>query len=241
MLGDREVIHQLQALVAKLPFIILGAVCRFLTRITVILIVNWTGCLLAWSQITAQGAFQKNIAIALPNYYHVEPNLHLIYNSLAGNGWLGEGWSLVGSSEIFRASAGRGAPITMRLTVSFSMALNYCPAKGQRGIELAASPSCKYKEMPQQQAFAARIENSNESLSIPRRLVVVSGTSGRKMEPSERTLRVFDLALRSRCRSVGILRAFRTRPGTWCHLPTNKQLRAAAPAKSICRRSRTVR
>ena len=110
MLGDREVIHQLQALVAKLPFIILGAVCRFLTRITVILIVNWTGCLLAWSQITAQGAFQKNIAIALPNYYHVEPNLHLIYNSLAGNGWLGEGWSLVGSSEIFRASAGRGAP-----------------------------------------------------------------------------------------------------------------------------------
>jgi len=56
------------------------------------------------------GTFQTSIPIRVPPYHGIEPKLALTYNSGAGNGFVGVGWSLSGFSRIERASPGYGAP-----------------------------------------------------------------------------------------------------------------------------------
>ncbi len=56
------------------------------------------------------GAFSTEIPIIVPNYYDLEPELSLVYNSGAGDGFVGMGWGLSDQSFIERASPGQGAP-----------------------------------------------------------------------------------------------------------------------------------
>lgn len=50
----------------------------------------------------SSGSFSQTIPIAVPSYYGIEPSLALSYNSSAGNGIAGVGWSLSGWSTIER-------------------------------------------------------------------------------------------------------------------------------------------
>jgi hypothetical protein len=61
-------------------------------------------------EVSARGAFSDKIPIAVPEFHTITPQLSLTYESSAGNGWTGLGWSLDGVSEIERGAAGRGAP-----------------------------------------------------------------------------------------------------------------------------------
>jgi RHS repeat-associated protein len=56
------------------------------------------------------GAYKTSVAITVPPYHGISPQLRLAYNSNDGNGVLGRGWSLEGYSRIVRASALSGAP-----------------------------------------------------------------------------------------------------------------------------------
>src|SRR5216684_4786975 len=64
----------------------------------------------AAADVTPSGAYQSAIPIEVPPYHGLEPRLSLVYNSNAGNGFLGVGWGLAGYSTIQRSSRGRGVP-----------------------------------------------------------------------------------------------------------------------------------
>ncbi|MFH1018127.1 MAG: FG-GAP-like repeat-containing protein [Pseudomonadota bacterium] len=55
------------------------------------------------------GSFSKTIPIDVPGYHGIEPNLSLSYNSSAGNGFAGVGWSLSGFSFIEHRGANKFA------------------------------------------------------------------------------------------------------------------------------------
>ncbi|HKE15955.1 MAG TPA: FG-GAP-like repeat-containing protein, partial [Kofleriaceae bacterium] len=56
-----------------------------------------------------RGSFHQSIRIEVPRFHDLEPDLALVYDSAAGNGWVGVGWGVSGSSQIARVSPGRGA------------------------------------------------------------------------------------------------------------------------------------
>jgi hypothetical protein len=56
------------------------------------------------------GAAQHRVAITVPAWKGLEPELAIAYASSATNGWLGAGMTLEGVSMIERVSADRGAP-----------------------------------------------------------------------------------------------------------------------------------
>jgi RHS repeat-associated protein len=56
------------------------------------------------------GGYATAIAIDVPPYRGLEPDVRLVYDSQGRDGALGRGWSIAGASYIERASAGRGAP-----------------------------------------------------------------------------------------------------------------------------------
>jgi RHS repeat-associated protein len=56
------------------------------------------------------GSARTAIPVAAPPFHGLEPKLALSYDSSAGNGLVGVGWSLTGFSFIERASRGHGAP-----------------------------------------------------------------------------------------------------------------------------------
>jgi hypothetical protein len=56
------------------------------------------------------GAFVTEVPIEVPEFRDITPALSLAYNSSSGNGWMGVGWGVSGSSFITRQSVGRGAP-----------------------------------------------------------------------------------------------------------------------------------
>jgi len=56
------------------------------------------------------GSYSTEVPIEVPKYHGLEPALAIVYSSAAGNGFLGQGWSLTGFSAIERASSGRGTP-----------------------------------------------------------------------------------------------------------------------------------
>lgn len=61
-------------------------------------------------QVDARGAFSDAIPLQVPAYRGLEPQLALKYESGAGNGVVGQGWTLTGVTEVERAGAGKGAP-----------------------------------------------------------------------------------------------------------------------------------
>jgi hypothetical protein len=63
-----------------------------------------------WNVAAGHGTYNDAIAIDLPPFRSITPELALRYDSSAGNGELGVGWSLDGVSIIERASPGKGAP-----------------------------------------------------------------------------------------------------------------------------------
>src|SRR5438270_595832 len=56
------------------------------------------------------GSYDQQIAIDVPAFRGLEPKLTIHYNSGAGNGELGVGWTLTGFSVIERTSGINGAP-----------------------------------------------------------------------------------------------------------------------------------
>lgn len=63
-----------------------------------------------WNVAAAHGSYSDAIPIELPPFRSITPQLDLRYDSSAGNGPLGVGWSLDGVGIIERASPGKGAP-----------------------------------------------------------------------------------------------------------------------------------
>src|SRR5690242_19117200 len=61
-------------------------------------------------RVDGSGAFTDSIAIRVPEFHGVSPNLALAYDSAAANGLAGVGWTLSGPSQIERGSPGGGAP-----------------------------------------------------------------------------------------------------------------------------------
>lgn len=55
------------------------------------------------------GSFSSELALDVPKFHGLEPQLALVYNSSGGNGITGVGWSLRGFSTIERATPGKGA------------------------------------------------------------------------------------------------------------------------------------
>jgi RHS repeat-associated protein len=56
------------------------------------------------------GSYQESVPLSVPGFRGIEPRLMLAYSSMAGNGFVGMGWSLSGLPVIERASPGGGAP-----------------------------------------------------------------------------------------------------------------------------------
>jgi RHS repeat-associated protein len=61
-------------------------------------------------QVNPTGSFSDKIPVTIPAFHGITPELSLSYESSAGNGWAGVGWTVDGVGEIERAGAGRGAP-----------------------------------------------------------------------------------------------------------------------------------
>lgn len=61
-------------------------------------------------RVDGNGTFTDDIAIRVPAFHNITPELSLAYDSSARNGLAGVGWTLNGPSEIERAGTGKGAP-----------------------------------------------------------------------------------------------------------------------------------
>ena len=59
----------------------------------------------------SNGSFTDSIAIAVPAFHGLEPQLALTYDSSRGNGFVGVGWKVDGLSVIERARPHGGAPL----------------------------------------------------------------------------------------------------------------------------------
>jgi RHS repeat-associated protein len=60
--------------------------------------------------VDPMGAYKSTVPIEVPDYYGIEPELALTYDSNSGNGVISRGWSLRGDSRIVRASRTHGVP-----------------------------------------------------------------------------------------------------------------------------------
>ena len=109
------------------------------------------------SQVNSSGAYSMDIAFEAPQYRGIEPGLAIRYNSLAGNGPVGVGWTLSGLSEIRRVSQTLGAPAlngTDRFLLDGLELIPCIPATAAT----AKSPSCKYAVSAPLLSYTARIE-----------------------------------------------------------------------------------
>jgi len=64
----------------------------------------------AWADVGPAGSFATSVPIQVPSYHGLQPGLALRYSSQAGDGWVGEGWALAGTSVIERQSGVHGLP-----------------------------------------------------------------------------------------------------------------------------------
>jgi RHS repeat-associated protein len=60
--------------------------------------------------VADNGSYQTSISVEVPAFHEIAPVIRLVYDSNAGNGPLGLGWSLVASSQITRTSRLQGVP-----------------------------------------------------------------------------------------------------------------------------------
>src|SRR5205823_4448914 len=64
----------------------------------------------AHADVADNGSYQNSISVEVPAFHEITPVIRLIYDSNAGNGPLGLGWSLAASSQITRTSRMQGVP-----------------------------------------------------------------------------------------------------------------------------------
>ena len=103
------------------------------------------------------GSFRTDVPIQVPSFHGLQPGLSLEYSSQAGNGWVGEGWTLAGASVIERQSGVHGLP-----------AWNSGDHYALDGVDLvacaggtarvAASPSCAH-QVAGTVGYTSQVEN----------------------------------------------------------------------------------
>lgn len=100
------------------------------------------------------GDFQTSIAIEVPPFRGLEPNLHLAYSSDSGTGWAGAGWGLGGVSAVQRLSATRGVPAFADDDIYLLDGLELLPCTPSM-----ESPSCRFPAEAGLQAYVTKIES----------------------------------------------------------------------------------
>ncbi len=114
----------------------------------------------AFAAVTPNGAFATSVPIELPPYHGISPALSLQYDSQAGNGALGIGWSLSGQSQIRRASVTGGLPSGTPADRFRLDGIELIPCAGADPAgPVFASPSCKYALPAPLVAYTSRIES----------------------------------------------------------------------------------
>lgn len=109
--------------------------------------------------VTPTGAFATSVPIELPLFHGITPSISLQYDSQAGNGPVGIGWSLAGFSQIRRASPSGGLPSGTAGDLFRLDGNDLIPCAGAAaGSPIALSPSCKYALPAPLVAFTSRIE-----------------------------------------------------------------------------------
>src|SRR5262245_5879153 len=92
---------------------------------------------IAAGDVDDRGAYTDRIDIAVPEYFGIEPQLALVYNSQAGAGIAGSGWQLEGGSAIMRTGRNGGVPSFTAEDVFMFDGLELVPC-----AQTPASPSC---------------------------------------------------------------------------------------------------
>ena len=100
------------------------------------------------------GAYQQQVPIEIPSYYGIAPSLQLAYDSDAGDGFLGVGWSLAGLSAVQRASHGKGVPTYSANDVFYLDGAELLPCTP--GLK---SPSCAHPAVPSFIAYTSKAED----------------------------------------------------------------------------------
>ena len=109
--------------------------------------------------VTPTGAFATSVPIELPSFHGITPSISLQYDSQAGNGPAGIGWSLAGFSQIRRASPSGGLPLGTAGDLFRLDGNDLIPCAGAAaGSPIALSPSCKYSLPAPLVAFTSRVE-----------------------------------------------------------------------------------
>ena len=117
-------------------------------------------------RVNETGAAEYRIAIQVPpGIAGMEPKLALVYNSQAGNGLLGVGWSLQGLSAVTRC------PRTMaqdgfRGRVQYSLNDRYC-LDGQRLIAISGSDGANGTEYGTERESFAKVDSNGTAGNGP--------------------------------------------------------------------------
>jgi Salmonella virulence plasmid 65kDa B protein len=143
-----------------------GAVVRRVVRgglcglaLAVVVVVGWwlAGSTRAWADVAPSGSFTTDVSVQVPSFHGLQPGLSLQYSSQTGDGWVGEGWALLGTSTVERQSGLRGLPTW---TGSDHYALDGVDLVACAGgsARVQASPSCAHP-VPNTVGYSSQTEN----------------------------------------------------------------------------------
>jgi RHS repeat-associated protein len=112
------------------------------------------------ANVDASGTYHESVAIQVPSYHGLEPNLNLFYKSSSGNGILGVGWNLSGDFSIIRVSAGKGSPNYDASDVYLLNGMELIRCQSSTASQVGTdSPSCKYPASSAYISYTTRIES----------------------------------------------------------------------------------
>lgn len=97
----------------------------------------------ASADVGPTGAFTTSVPIQVPTFHGLQPALSLRYSSQSGDGWLGEGWTLDGTSLIARQSGVHGVP-SWTDADHYTLDGNDLVACAGGSDRVTASPSCAH-------------------------------------------------------------------------------------------------
>ncbi|MEO7733224.1 MAG: toxin TcdB middle/N-terminal domain-containing protein, partial [Kofleriaceae bacterium] len=124
------------------------------------------------------GAYTEDVPIVVPAYHGLEPRLSISYNSSAGNGVVGVGWSLRGLSVIEMTNIGAGAATELTYALD-GEPLVACDRQTDRdSAGVAQSPSCEPGAVPSpSQAVVTGYSTMSESyVKIQHEVSILPGT-----------------------------------------------------------------
>ena len=98
----------------------------------------------ARADVGPAGSFTTSVSIQVPSFHGLQPDLALRYSSQAGDGWVGEGWALDGTSVIERQSGVHGLPAWDSSDHYALDGTNLVPC-ADGGARVTASPSCAHQ------------------------------------------------------------------------------------------------